>query len=94
MTEFRKSILDQIKENRPKLGESSAKTYVSILFNLHKKLAPEGNDSLTWFDDVDHIIDKLKDIAPKVRKTTLSALFILTKPRSWYSTRVRTQGYE
>jgi len=71
--------LNKIKENRPKLGESSAKTYVSILFNLHKKLAPEGNDSLTWFDDVDHIIDKLKDIAPKVRKTTLSALFILTR---------------
>ena len=79
MKEFRQSILDKIKENRPKLGESSAKTYVSILFNLHKKLAPEGNDNLTWFDDVEHIIDKLKDIAPKVRKTTLSALFILTK---------------
>jgi len=75
---FREKIALKIKENRPKLTDSSAKTYVSILFNLHKNMEKETDNDLSWFNDDKQILLKLKDIAPKIRKTTLSALFILT----------------
>ena len=41
---FREEIANQIKAKRPNLSASSLKTYVSILFNLHKKLDPDNND--------------------------------------------------
>ena len=74
---FREVIADKIKHNRPSLTDSSLKTYVSIVFNLHKKLDPE-NEALSWFDDDVAILDFLKDKPPSSRKTTLAALYVLT----------------
>ena len=74
---LREIIEDKIKEKRPNLNSSSLKTYVSILFNLHKKLNPDG-ETLDWFNDDVKILDFLKEKTPQTRKTVLSALFVLT----------------
>ena len=74
---FREIIEHEIKEKRPSLSASSLKTYVSILFNLHKKIDPEGED-MKIFDEHEKILEFLKDKPPSSRKTVLSALFVLT----------------
>ena len=74
---FRENIEDEIKEKRPKLNPSSLKTYISILFNLHKKFNPD-DENIKWFDDDVKILDHLKEKSPQTRKTILSALFVLT----------------
>jgi hypothetical protein len=77
MSSFRQIIADTLKHNRPKLADSSIKTYVSILYNLQKQLKKE-TDNIKDFDDEKEILDILKDKPSKVRKTVLSALYILT----------------
>ena len=74
---FREIIEDEIKQKRPHLNPSSLKTYISILFNLHKKLDPD-DESIKWFDDDEKILKYLEEKTPQTRKTELSALFILT----------------
>lgn len=76
------TILEKIKENRPKLSVSSLKTYVSVLKNLRKNM--DGGDDLDWFSQNDKdILDYLKNKTPQTKKTTLSALFVLTKKQSY-----------
>ena len=78
MTDFRENIRERIMENRPQLSSSSVKTYVSILFNLHKHLQQQHTD-ISWFDSsLNHILDYLKDKPSQSRKSVLSALFVLT----------------
>ena len=74
---FRDIISNAVLKKRPNLNPSSVKTYTSILFNLHKKLNPDGDD-LKVFDDDNKILDNLKEKSPQTRKTVLSALYILT----------------
>ena len=50
MDNFRETISQKIQHNRPNLGVSSVKTYVSILSNLHKNLS-SSDDTLEWFSD-------------------------------------------
>jgi len=80
MSDFKKAISDKIKENRPKLGASSVKTYISILFNIYKRIAQkEECDNIEWFSNNDKLILKhLEKTKPQSRKSSLSALFILT----------------
>ena len=78
---FRDEIAEKLKRERPSLSASSLKTYVSILYNLKKKL--DGEDSLKFFDEDDKILDFLKDKEPQTRKTSLSALFVLTGKSSY-----------
>lgn len=71
------SIKDQIKKNRPNLSSSSINSYFSILKNLYKKLNEDHDDFKNeFFDDVEMILEYLKDMEPKKRKTILSALVI------------------
>ena len=78
MADFRKNIDEKIRQNRPQLGSSSVKTYVSILSNLHKKLKA-ANEDLDWFNNEEkEIMEFLKEKAPQTRKSVLSALFVLT----------------
>lgn len=74
---FREIIERDLIVRRPNLSASSLKTYVSILFNLHKKLNPD-NDDINFFDKDEEILEHLKDKPPSSRKTVLSALFVLT----------------
>lgn len=82
MSSFRKDLEEEVKKKRPNLNPSSVKTYTSILFNLHKKLNPDGDD-LKVFDDDNKILDHLKEKSPQTRKTVLSALFILTGNKAY-----------
>ena len=78
MASFRKIIEEKIRENRPKLGTSSVKTYISILANLHKNLKIE-DDDIDWFNkDEKDIMGFLEQKPPQTRKSVLSALFVLT----------------
>ena len=74
---FRETVEAELKHRRPNLNASSLKTYVSILFNLHKKLNAT-DESLEWFNDDSNILEYLKEKTPQTRKTVLSALFVLT----------------
>lgn len=74
---FRENIETELKQRRPNLNPSSLKTYVSILFNLNKKLNPD-NEALEWFNDDVKILEFLNEKPPQTRKTILSALFVLT----------------
>lgn len=71
-------IIDAIKESRPNLAANTIKTYNSILSALHKKVYPDKEINLADFKNVKKIMESLKDKAPSTRKTSLSALFILT----------------
>ena len=75
--EFRKNIESEILKKRPNLTPSSVKTYVSILFNISKKINPD-NTELSFFENPTPIMDLLKTLPPASRKTRLSALFVLT----------------
>ena len=77
MVDIKQIIHDEIIKNRPNLGISSIKTYISILINLNKKM--NGDQSIEWFQ-TDHgkILNYLDDKNDQTKKTTLSALFILT----------------
>ena len=78
MTEFRQNIEEKIRHNRPNLGASSLKTYVSILSNLHKNLKATGDD-IDWFNkEEEEIMHFLKEKPAQTRKSVLSALFVLT----------------
>jgi hypothetical protein len=68
-----------LKERRPTLSDSSIKTYNSILTNLHNKVfgTREIND-VGVFNNTDLVLTHLEDVPPSKRKTTLSALVVLT----------------
>lgn len=70
-------IRETILKERPSLSPNTLKTYMSLLSSLHKKLY-EKEATLEDFKNVDKILEALKDKAPSSRKTTLSALFVLT----------------
>ncbi len=73
------NIKNIINEKRPRLGESSVKTYLSILKNIYDKVYPDDtNYSIKKYDNSDKILDSLSDIDLRTRKTWLSALFVLT----------------
>ena len=82
MSDLKLLLQEKIKENRPKLSTSSIRTYISILSNLYKKLNGEGN--IEWFNkEDDEILKHLDDKNDQTRKTTLSALFILTNMKEY-----------
>ena len=84
MNEFRQIISEKIKEKRPSLSESSLRTYVSILVNLHNKHLKGSSYSIDYFsDNLEAILDYLKDIAPTTRKSILSALYVLTNNQKY-----------
>ena len=68
-----------LHEKRPSLSDSSLTTYNSILQSLHKKLFGDSSEiHLNNFNETDKILNFLKDISPPRRKTTLSALVVVS----------------
>jgi hypothetical protein len=74
------SIADIIQKNRPHLSANSIKTYSSILINLWKR-KHTGEVNLSWFEDQDAVLDQLKDVPPKNRKTILASLVVFCKDK-------------
>ena len=83
MSSLKQEIADKITANRPKLGASSLKTYVSILFNIYKAKKGDG-DKVSWFsDNVKEILEYLESKNNQTKKTSLSALFVLTEKQEY-----------
>jgi integrase len=75
-------ITEELKKNRPNLSTSSLKTYSSVLRNLLKNM--NGSGDIDWFSKNDKdILEYLEEKTPQTKKTTLSALFVLTKRQSF-----------
>ena len=82
MSDLKIILQNKLKENRSSLSTSSIRTYVSILTNLYKKLNGEGN--IEWFHkEGDEILKYLDNKNDQTRKTTLSALFVLTNMKEY-----------
>ena len=89
MTSLKEELTEKIKENRPKLGASSLKTYVSILFNVHKAMESDDN-KLEWYsDNVKEILEFLKGKNNQTQKTSLSALYVLTGKQEYREVMMR-----
>jgi hypothetical protein len=76
--EIKEALTKVIKTNRPKLSDSSCKTYVSLLSSIYKKL---DGKHLDFFEDEEKtIIEHIKSLdKPQSRKTICSALFVVTE---------------
>jgi integrase len=71
-------IKEYLKEKRPNLSNGSLTTYTSILKNLFSKLNDGSKDyDVKFFDNYKLILDHLKEVEPKKRKTILSALVVI-----------------
>lgn len=71
-------ISEKILKERPNLSANTVKTYTSVLSSLHKKVFGE-TLKLDNFKNVGKILEALQDKPASSRKTTLSALYILTQ---------------
>jgi len=79
------SVIEQeLIKNRPSLSKSSVKTYESILRNLYNKIwDSDGNYDIDKFDNTSKVINYLKDVEPRKRKTLLSALVIISDKKEY-----------
>lgn len=73
-----KGLRDYLAEKRGSLSDSSIKTYASILRSLQKKLTGNTDVQGDSFNDTKKVLQVLADVEPSKRKTTLSALVIMT----------------
>jgi len=76
-------IKKQLKENRPKISDSSIRTYSSIVSNLYRYMHDDLHKSLEGCLDFfeknnKKVLEYLKDKEGSKRKTTLAALVVLT----------------
>jgi len=76
-------IKDYIKEKRDTLSASSLTTYASILKNLYTKVFSDNDFDMKKFEDTKKVLEYLKDVPPNKRKTTLSALVIITNSKEY-----------
>jgi integrase len=70
------TIKEIIEKNRPLLSKSSVRTYSSIITNLALKCKVKLDSASDIVENVSTIIDYLKDVPARLRKTTLSALVV------------------
>jgi hypothetical protein len=71
-----------IKESRPNISESSIKVYDSIIRNLYKKINKDKEFDINFFNtNYKQVIQFLKDKEPKNRKTTYSALVVISSKK-------------
>jgi preprotein translocase subunit Sss1 len=70
-------LAEKFKEKRPNLSHTSIKTYLSILSNLYKRMDGKGDMYDFFKDNLDKVIDHLKDDRPNLRKTKLAVLVSL-----------------
>ena len=75
--EVMETSIKKLKSNRPNLTTSSLKTYVSILYNLYKKMNGKGDAYQFFSKNVPLIIEHLKDDRPNLRKTKMAVLVSL-----------------
>lgn len=81
--EHRDKLREDIKEKKPKLSKQSIITYSSILASLYAHIWSDGRYDINKFDEVDKVIDFLKNVEPNKRKTVLSALYGITGKKEY-----------
>ena len=86
----RSELTDEFKRRRPSLTDGSIKSYVSMIYNLNKKLFEKDEVHLDDLKKVDDIVDYLKDKPKTSIKTILSALFVLTGIDSYRTVMMQT----
>lgn len=69
-------IIDILKKNRPELSMGSLRTYSSIIKNLGMQTNIDVSDPENVCKNHKKILEHLKDVSPKIRKTRLSALVV------------------
>lgn len=77
MSSLKEELLEEFKEKRPGLSQSSLKTYCSLLSSIYKKM--EGDGGVRFFKKHGDIIEYINSWdKPQSKKTALSSLFVLT----------------
>jgi len=71
-------VAKHIKEQRPKLSESSVKTYSNILRNLYRDLWKTEFHYKPLIKEQEVVLDHLKNVKFSIRKTILSALVCIS----------------
>ena len=71
-------LKEYVAKNRPSIN-----TYASILKSLYYKVFKTEDLILDKFDDVDKILEFLRNMAPNRRKTILSALVVVTENKKY-----------
>lgn len=83
-----------IKENRPKIADSSLKTYTSFVVNLYKKVAKDDKleKALDFFTkNAKEVMDFLKDVPPSRRRNIMSSLVVFTEKNERAADQYRKQ---
>lgn len=83
-----------IKENRPKIADSSLKTYTSFVVNLYKKVAKDDKleKALDFFTkNTKEVMDFLKDVPPSRRRNIMSSLVVFTEKNERAADQYRKQ---
>jgi hypothetical protein len=84
------TLKEQLKLKRPTLSDNSLTTYASILKNLHRTVFNTDEIDMTRFNETDKILDAIKLIDPKKRKTIISALMVITNDKKKFKD-IRTE---
>ena len=79
------SLKEYLAKEKPSLSQSSITTYHSILKSLYTKVFHSNDIEINKLkQDTDKILDFLKDLPFNKRKTTLSALLIISPNEKRY----------
>ena len=70
---------EHIKKMRPKLSDSTLKTYCNILRNLYKDVFDGDFDYKHYLKDYEKVMKHLEKTKYNVRKTILSALVVISE---------------
>lgn len=73
------SITEILKNNRPELSQGSLRTYTSIIKNLGLQMNIDLSNPKNVCKNYKEIMNHLKDVSPKLRKTRLSSLIVFCK---------------
>ena len=78
------TIAEYLKIARPTLSEGSLKTYTSIITNVGKQMGKDYSTPEAVVADYGAILEHMKDVPPKNRKTRLASLvvFISATPKN------------
>jgi hypothetical protein len=74
------TIEEILRKNRPKITESSIKTYATTLRGIYRKAFPSDDEiDFSKFNDVETFLAVLKDTPSARRKSVLAALVVFTE---------------
>lgn len=76
-------VKEYVKSKKPSLSKSSITTYSSILKNLYRRVFGDGDIDMEKFNQVEKVLEHLKNIPANKRKTILSSLVIITDKKPY-----------